>query len=336
MVSLCQAAVAEAEPIVGSRPDPGLQAGPDKAKTPRRSTSRVNAPIDALDETIVTLPTGDLRQTAGDSEAKVEKLVYDIYVKGLPAGKCEFELKRQDKYAKGNQVPVFVASMNTRANRATSLFYDVKDRVSSIFDATGGFSRMFSMDRKEGNTKVVEQINFSYEKDGASAQYKRPRPDADKSSKDKDIDWVTSTIPLTGKTLDPLAAIYFMRCKALNLDINQPSRTKPSITLPICTDRHVWNTRLYPIGKEYVDLGSYRNRVCAQFEIDAPFKGLFERVGKIRAWFHVKSGVAVKMSAEIPIGLAEAVLNTDESKNLPKNFTNDESAAAEAGQEPAR
>ncbi len=314
----CQAAVAETDPIIGSRPDPGLQEGGtpalDKGKIPAKKPARVNTLVDALDEEIISLPVGDLRLTAGDTEGKIERLVYDIYVKGLPAGKAEFELKRQEKYGKANPMPVFMASLSTRSNRATSLFYDVKDRVSSIFDAKGGFSRLFSMDRKEGNSKVAERITFNYEKDGASALYERPRPDADKDAK-----WVASTIPMTGKALDPLSAIYFMRSSGINLKNIQLGKSKAAITLPICSDRHVWNTRLYAVGVDHPDIGTFKNRDCVVFEIDAPFKGLFERVGKIRAWFDIETGVAVKMTAEISIGPAEAVLNIEESKNSPLN-----------------
>ena len=69
-------------------------------------------------------------------------------------------------------------------------------------------------------------------------------------------------------------------------------RSSVAITLPICTDRHVWNTNLFAVGLDHPDIGNLKNRECIVFEIDAPFRGLFERVGKMRVWFDVKTGLA--------------------------------------------
>ena len=313
-------AVAETVPPIGSTPDPGLQLDAGKKPAAKRP-ARVFSKMDTLDEELAKLPQPDdahpyfnLNLNVGSTDETAERLVFDITVNRLPAGKTEFELKRLEKYGKANPVPVFAASMTTRANRAMSLMYDVRDRNSSIFDAKGGFSRVFSMDRKEGNSKVAERITFNYEKDAISALYERPR-----SSSDGESVMVGSTIQMTGKAVDPLAAIYFMRSNAINLKNLIPGKTTAAITLPICSDRHVWNTRLYAVGVDHLDLGSYKNSECIIFEVDAPFRGLFEHVGKTRVWFHVATGVVVKMTAEIPIGPAEAVLNIDESKNSPLN-----------------
>jgi len=315
------AALAETLPPIGSTPDPGLQEDASaRVKRQAKRPSRLISKPDTLDEEIVELPQADkqhpdfnLRLSAGSTDETSERLVYDITINRLPAGKSDFELIKLEKYGKANPVPVYAATLKTRANRAMSLVYDVHDRTSTIFDAKGGFSRVFSMDRYEGDSKVAERITFNYDKENISAFYERPRPDA------KDAKWVGSTIQMTGKALDPLAAIYFMRCNAINLKNIFPAKSKVAITLPICSDRHVWNTRMYAVGVDHPDIGTLKNRECVIFEIDAPFRGLFEHVGKTRVWFDVETGVAVKMTAEISIGPAEAILNIDESKNSPLN-----------------
>ncbi len=301
-------------------PDPGLQNNINPQPPTRKPLQNrpVVKDIDSFDEKIADLPTGDLRLKHLDAGEVVEKLVYDITVNRLPAGKAEFELKRQEKYGKtDNQVPVYTASLMTRANRAMSLMYDVSDSAHSIFDAKGGFARAFTMDRKEGKSKVAERINFDYNKETMAAAYERPKLGADAQVK-----WVSTSIKLPGKVLDPLSAVYFMRLKELNLEDIVPGKAKPAITLPVCSDRSVWNTNLFAIGIDHPDVGSYKNRKCIVFEVDAPFRGLFEHVGKIRIWIDAKSGVAVKMTAEIPIGPAEAILDADHSTNLPEDFTN--------------
>jgi hypothetical protein len=172
---------------------------------------------------------------------------------------------------------------------------------------------------------VAERITFDYQTAVMAATYERPRVGADEKLK-----WATSTIPLTGKVLDPLGAVYYLRSfassapnidpnSALNLKNIQPSKTKAALTLPVCSDRHVWNTNLYCIGRENIDLGSLKDRECLIFEVDAPFRGLFERKGKMRVWIDIETGVTIKMTAEIAIGLAEALLNIkkDHSENTP-------------------
>ncbi|HLX64713.1 MAG TPA: DUF3108 domain-containing protein, partial [Planctomycetota bacterium] len=266
---------------------------------------------------IVPLPPFEMQpdfKNPEDKDAVIEKLQYDITVDRFPAGKVEIEVKRQENY-KSQPTPVFVVTMKTHSNRAFGFRYDVDDTAHSTFDAKGGFSRFFHMDRKEGGAKVVEKITFNYSKDTMAATYERPRLGDEQK-------WATSTIPLTGKSLDPLCAIFYLRSFAqpsaeLKLKDIPIGKTVPAITLPICSDRHVWNTKLYKVGEDHHDIGDRKNQVCAVFEIDAPFKGLFERVGKMRVWVDVKTGLAVKMTAEIPIGAAEAVLNTDASQNLP-------------------
>ncbi|MEI6232106.1 MAG: DUF3108 domain-containing protein [Planctomycetota bacterium] len=319
--TFAHAAFAESAPAIGSVPDPGLQSDAGrKDRVPPKKQARAVTKFDTLDDEIVDLPQQgkqypnfDLRLIAGSTDETIERLVYDISVNRLPAGKAEFELKRLEKYGKAtNPVPVFAASMTTRSNRAMSLMYEVRDRVSSIFDAKGGFSRVFSMDRREGESRVAERITFNYDKDSISALYERPRQDEDKDAK-----WISSTIQMTGKAVDPLAALYFMRSNAINLKNIVPGKTKAAITLPVCSDRHVWNTRMYAVGLDHIDIGTFKNRECLIVEVDAPFRGLFEHVGKTRVWFDVEKGVVVKMTAEIPIGPAEAILNLDESKNSP-------------------
>jgi len=351
----CFAASAEDISPIGSKPDPGLEGNaseksrvpgaisvPEKAKAPavapvpKRPPSRAAKP-DGFDDPIVELPQGELHLNhlepapktadgaAKPDDWKIETLIYDITVNKIPAGRAEFELRHLEKFGKANALPAFTASMTIRANRATALFYDVRDNASSILDAKGGFSRVFRMDRKEGNTKVAERIAFTYDKECCTALYERPRPDAEKDAK-----WVGTTIPLPCKSLDPLTAIYFMRTfgnwnsekapvarTALNLKDIQTGKSKPAIVLPICTDRHIWNAKLFKVGEDHPEVGSYQNRACVVLEVEAPFRGLFEHVGKIRIWVDVETGIIAKMSAEIPIGPAEALLNVDESKNLP-------------------
>ncbi len=316
-VALVPAARAEsADSPGGSVPDPGLRDnlnGKDKSRSVPKSRLSSDPFLEMND--IKELKEVTLPLNAGVTDADAETLEYDINLYHLPAGKAVLTLKKKEKYKDALPVPVWEANLSTRSNRAMSLKTDVKDEVRSTFDAKGGFSRFFYMDRKEGDAKVTEKITFNYV--GAmSAMYERP-----KTSADDKISWVSSTIQMTTKALDPLCAAYYLRAytmknSALRLADIPLSKNTPAIVLPVCTDRHVWNTNLFAVGKDHPDVGKLKNRECLIFEIDAPYRGLFERVGRPRIWVDIETGVIVKVTAETPFGPAEVLLSKFENSPL--------------------
>lgn len=299
----------------GSVPDPGLRDnlnGKDKSRTPPKSRLSSDPFLEMND--IKELKEVALPLNAGTADADAERLEYDINLYHLPAGKAILTLKKKDKYKDALPVPVWEANLNTRSNRAMSLKTDVKDDVRSTFDVKGGFSRFFYMDRKEGDAKVAETITFNYV--AMNAIYDRPKPGADGQT-----NVVTSNIPLTTKALDPLCAAYYLRAytmknSTLKLSDIPLSKNVPAIVLPVCTDRHVWNTSLYAVGKDHPDVGKLKNRECLILEVEAPYRGLFERVGRPRIWVDVETGVIVKMTAETPFGPAEVLLSKFENSPL--------------------
>jgi hypothetical protein len=299
---LATAALCESSLEPGAIPDPGLR---DDAKPKYEREQRTGRPArpDLIDDVIVKLPRAELNfKEAGSTDETCEKLTYDIFVNRLPHARSTMELRSTEK----NDKPVWRATLSTRSNRAATLFYDVRDNVVSTFDEKGGFSRFFSMDRKEGDAHVVERINFNNEKDKMEATYERPKPSLNGNN---EIRWVTTTIPLTGKVLDPLSAVYFLRDRDLNLKALQPDKQKPALVLPICSDRHVFNTSFYVVGIDHPDVDGLKDRTSVVFEIDAPFKGLFERVGRVRIWVDAATGVVLRLRSETPIGPMEAVLS---------------------------
>ena len=247
-----------------------------------------------------------------------ERLVYDIRVNGMPAGKTLLEVKPGEKYR--DDKTVWPVTLVTRSNRAVSLFYDVHDKARALIDVKGGFTRFFHIDRKEGDARGQEKIYFTYDIGNMEAQYERPRSDGQ---------WRTHRIPLTGKMLDPLSAIYYLRSMAQprtktdNVNDGEPAQIElknlkvgESFLLPICTDRRVWNTRI--TVKERIlsaDFGGLKDRQCLVIEPEAEFKGLFERKGKMRIWVDIATGIPLKMTVEIPIGPAEVILS--EHANSP-------------------
>lgn len=232
-----------------------------------------------------------------------ERLVYDIRVNGVPAGKSMLEVVKAEGEEEGPRV--WVVELLTRSNRAVSwFFYDVKDHAWSRIDMKGGFSRSYSMLRNEGEIKAGERIRLTYDIGNMEAAYERPRSDGQ---------WRAYRIPLTGKVLDPLAALYYLR--ALELARLQAGEV---VHLPICADGRVWNTALKVKMLASADAGYLRGRRCVVFEPEAEFRGVFERKSRMLIWVDVATGIPLKMAVEIPIGPAEVTLSEAARSPLPE------------------
>jgi hypothetical protein len=279
------------------------ESAPEPTRTPLPSPDRTKAarPADPPGE----FAPGNLALQHGQQR---ERLVYDIRVNGIPAGKAELEVRKVEPFGAENGPLVWVVDLDIRSNRAVSLFYDVRIRARSWIDMKAGFSRSYHITRREGDVKAEERITFKYDIGDMQAAYERPRADGQVRK---------YTLPLSGKTLDPLAALYYIR--ALDVDALVASG------LPICADRRVWNTRfkLSSEGRSFEDIGKLKHRECIAIEPQLEFQGLFERKGQPTVWLDVKTMIPVKMKVEIPIGTAEVVLSEYENSPL------DEAAAEE-------
>jgi hypothetical protein len=288
-----------------------------RSKVPGKD--RTNARVERPTQTVELTPA-KLNLQVG------ERLTYDIRVSGLPAGKAMLEVRKTEKYGEGGP-DVWVIGLETRSNRAVSMFYDVRDKASAFIDVKGGFSRFYHMIEREGDVKGEEKIAFNYDIGNMLATYQRPRSDGQ---------WRTHEIPLTGKVLDPLSSLYFLRSFAPggtqpeefqlnNLEVDDQKPARPghakAIILPICADRRVWMTRLRVVERRLnEDFGDLKGRECIAIEPEAEFKGLFERKGKMRVWVDVATGIPLKMTVEIPIGPAEVILS--DHTNSPLTIEN--------------
>jgi hypothetical protein len=227
-----------------------------------------------------------------------ESLVYDIRVNGMPAGKASLEVQKQDTMEPNNAGPtVWIVTLNTKSNRAVSLYYDVRDRATAKIDTLGGFSRFCHIEKKDGDIKDEEVVNFDYDYMNMQATYERRRLGDGK--------FRSHTIPLKGNVLDPLTAIYYLR----SIDFTK-YKPKDYIDLPICTDRRVWSTRIKVLDNILVgDFGELKNRKYIKLLTDPPFKGLFEKKGSMVICVDIQTGIPLRLNVEIPIGSAEVELS---------------------------
>lgn len=90
-----------------------------------------------------------------------EKLVYEIRWSGVPAGRAVLSVKWQ-REVEGSDV--YHVECETNSNSFVALVYPVEDRVITLIDVAGGYSRLFDMTKSEGRIKQNEHISFDYEK----------------------------------------------------------------------------------------------------------------------------------------------------------------------------
>lgn len=263
-----------------------------------------------------------------------ETLEYEVRWNGVPAGASRLTVHRQEAFNKGPEC--WFARMVTESNPVVSTIYPVKDKAKTVIDVKGGFSRQFYLRCQEGPYYSEERIKFDYTLGSQVADYERPRPRIDPGAdadRDEPSAWRTTRIPLYGRVLDPLAALYYLR--ALDLkgrwaareklredreagridEAEQQARIKElEVVLPICTERRVWDTRLELIGREQITVPALEGpRWCLEAKVDCGFSGLFQRKDAIHLWLDEATGIPLKMTTELPIGPCEVVLRSVEN-----------------------
>lgn len=253
----------------------------------------------------------------GRPEWAGEELEYQIRWNGLPAGRAVLRVKQRDRFPDAQGPETWLVRLDIRSNRAVTSVYPVRNKAQSRIDVKGGFSRLFANEVSEGEYQAKERARFDYTLEKLEALYEYPQWFEHPASEKEEarFPWKALTIPLNGKVLDPLSAVYYLR--ALDL---KPGQT---VVLPICADRRVWNTPVKVEGRETVDIpGLGPRQPCLVLLPECEFNGLFVRravrtrtaagdwMGAVQLWVHEGTKVPVKLAAETPLGSCEALLDS--------------------------
>ena len=236
-----------------------------------------------------------LKLTAG------EKLTYAIKWGAVDAGLATLKVKREEQL--GPDGPrVWNIQCKTRSNAFVSMFYDVRDDIKTLVDVQGGFTRLFDMDKNEGQYHATERIEFDYK--AMEAKYVKTRKKAFGSKKR------TKMIPLPDKVQDPLSCLYYLR----GLDLKVGSEHKMTVN----TSRKNWVMELKVLREEKKDIKGLGKVECLVVETSAQFQGIFVRKGKMTIWVEKQTKIPLLMKVQIPIGSASAVLTKAENSPLSK------------------
>jgi hypothetical protein len=208
-----------------------------------------------------------------------EKLTYAIRYGFIKAGEATMEVKDLVEYGPARCYHVVSAAKSTGA---FSLFFEVRDSVSSLMDADSLWTRRYEKNLKEGNYTKREVVLFDQE--AGTATY----PDS-------------SVIEIPRGVQDVLTSLYYIRTRTLEVG--------KAVAIENHADRKNYTLEVRVLRTEQVSVPAGRFD-C--FVVEPIFKasGLFQHQGRLTVWLtRDPRMLPVKMSGKIVVGSIEAVLS---------------------------
>ncbi len=236
--------------------------------------------------------------------AEGEKLTYAIKWGAVDAGIAILSVKRKEELGPSGP-KVWNIQCKTRSNAFVSMFYEVRDDIKSLIDVKGGYTRLFDMEKNEGNYHATERIEFDYK--AMEAKYVKVKKKLFSEKKR------TKMIKLPDdaqKVQDPLSCLYYAR----GLDLKVGSEHKITVN----TSKKNWVLTLKVLREEKQDIKGLGRVKCLVVEPTAQFQGIFVRKGKMTVWLEKQTRIPLKMKVKIPIGSASAILTKAENSPLSK------------------
>jgi hypothetical protein len=242
-----------------------------------------------------------------DFKLKVgEQLTYTIYWIGLPVGRGIMRVKELTK-EKGRTA--YQLTIQVRSNRLIRWIYKVEDDASSMIEVDGFRPLRFDKHLHEGKRKKDELIDFDWEKEEAT--YYKIREEKQQKRR---------SFVMEKGAQDPLSCLYFLRSFSLEAGKER--------IMKVASEKKCWDLKIVPLRKEKLELEGLGTFDCLVIEPIAEFEGLFVRSDKkLTIWLDEKTGIVLKMVAEIPIGSASVYLadvadveaDPDKAIDLPRS-----------------
>ncbi len=213
-----------------------------------------------------------------------ERLEFQIKWLFIPAGRAVLEVLPPSSIIPG-AAHHFVLTASTYP--AIDLIYKFRERIdsytSALIDRT-----VFYKKRQQGNTERDITVHFNLKRN--TSQYTNFKE-------------VLPPIKLPKGTLDPLAALYFIRC--------QPLIPGQTIERPITDGKKVVIGRLRVIKREVIRLaGHYYKTIKLEPELKE-VKGVFEKSKNARMYVWVtddKRKILVRLKSQVVVGSFTATL----------------------------
>ncbi|MFH1686066.1 MAG: DUF3108 domain-containing protein [bacterium] len=208
-----------------------------------------------------------------------EKLEFDINYGFINAGTASMEVSRLVQY---HERPCYQIVTRANSNSFFSTFYKVEDRVESIMDAVGLYSRRFEKNLREGSYSADRVYTFDQENN--TVQYQ------------------DDTIAVPPVVQDAISVMYFVR--TMDLQVGQ------SVFLDNFTDGEHYPLEVKVLERETVEVKAGRFD-CLVVEPMTQSVGVFRYEGRLKVWLtddRVK--MPVLMKSKVIVGSISAELTS--------------------------
>ncbi len=207
-----------------------------------------------------------------------EHLEFSVNYNVLRAGTATLSVESVEDYD-GHDCYKLVSTASS--NSVVSTFFEVRDRVESLMDVKGLFSRRFEKHLKEGGYVKDEEIHFDY---AARLAY---YTDGD-------------TVEILQSTQDALSALYFAR--TLDLEVGK------LVAFPEHAGKKNYPLRVRVLGKERIRTPAGKFN-CIVVEPRMKSEGIFKHKGRLTVWLTDDDRrMPVQMKSQIVIGAITAEL----------------------------
>jgi hypothetical protein len=196
----------------------------------------------------------------------------------LRAGTATLSVESIESYD-GHDCYKLVSTANS--NSVVSTFFEVRDRVESLMDVKGLFTRRFEKHLKEGGYVKDEVIRFDY------ATRRAYYADGD-------------TVEILPSTQDALSALYYAR--TLDLEVGK------LVAFPDHSGKKNYPLRVRVLGRERIRTPAGKFD-CLVVEPRMKSEGIFKHKGGLTVWLTDDDRrMPVKMKSQIAIGAITAEL----------------------------
>jgi hypothetical protein len=199
-----------------------------------------------------------------------EKLKYSVNWGNVNAGSASLKVEDIIEY-QGHEV--YQVIVEAKSNKFFSVFYRVRDKLESLIDVKGIFSRRYWTKQDEGHKKRERKYEFDHENNLATY-------------KDK-------TYYIRYGIQDEVSAVFFIR--TLDLQVGTP------VYVDIFAKRKNWQVKCNVLRTEKIKVPAGKFDTIL-IEPELRFDGLMKK-GKVKVWFtNDKRRIPVQIKSKIVIG----------------------------------
>jgi hypothetical protein len=199
-----------------------------------------------------------------------ERLEYSVGWGNINAGSAIMTIEDIIEY-QGHEV--YQVTVEANSNRFFSLFYKVRDKLESLIDVKGLFSRRYWTKQDEGNQKRERKYEFDQE--------------------NNTVKYRDQTYYIRYGIQDEVSAIFYIR--TLDLQVDTP------VYVDIFARKQNWQVKCNILKTEEIDVPAGKFETIL-VEPELKFEGLMKK-GKVKVWFtNDERRLPVQVNSKIVIG----------------------------------